>query len=417
MSLEFQKPRWLETRLPAASRIAVIQGSRQSGKTTLARRTWPTLRYVNLDAPDDRAALRALRTAAWPQAVGDAILDEAQKEPSVFEKVKHAFDAGAIRFTVLLGSSRFLMLRQVQETLAGRAFVFDLWPLMLSELLGTSGSPPPRPLFADLLKAASPIDSLLRQEPEALLGEEEDRRLAALEHLETWGGMPGLLALSTEERRDWLRSYQRTFVERDLVDLARLPDLDPFRSLEQLAMLRSGHLLSYAELARDAGIAPSTAREYLHYLRLSYQVILLRPYHTNLTSTVIKTPRLYWADLGLLRQGTMHWGPATGPLFEGLVVLECRKWIDTMAADARLFFYRTRGGLEVDLLVETPNGILGIEVKHRPTAVRSDATGLAALAAALGPRWLGGLVVTRGGSLAPLRPEASIWSVPAHRLF
>ncbi|MDH3402419.1 MAG: DUF4143 domain-containing protein [Acidobacteriota bacterium] len=229
--------------------------------------------------------------------------------------------------------------------------------------------------------------------------------------------MPGLLPLGEGQRREWLRSYQQTFLERDLLDLARLPDLDPFRSLEQLAMLRSGQLLSYADLARDAGIAPSTARGYLRYLQLSYQVVLLRPFHTNLTSTVIKAPRLYWVDLGLLRQGTLQWGPATGPLFEGLVVVECRKWIDTMAADAKLYFYRTRSGLEVDLLVETAAGVLGIEIKHRDGAVRSDATSLAALAEALGPRWLGGLVVTRGGAIRPLRPDHSIWSVPAHRLF
>lgn len=229
--------------------------------------------------------------------------------------------------------------------------------------------------------------------------------------------MPGLLALGDSDRRDWLRSYQRTFLERDLADLARLPDLDPFRSLEQLVMLRSGSLLSYAELARDARIAPSTAREYLRYLRISYQVVILRPFHTNLTSTVVKTPRVYWTDIGLLHQGTRQWGPLTGAQFEGLVVLECLKWIGTMASDAELFFYRTRSGFEVDLLIDTPRGILGLEVESRPEAVASDTRGLVALAEALGDRWLGGLVVTRGGEIRPLRPESSIWSVSAHRLF
>ena len=116
--------RWLQTRVsPSGSRrIVVLTGARQTGKTTLARECYPSLRYVNLDSIEEREALKGTRTAAWASSVGPAIVDEAQKEPSVFEKVKWAFDAGGLDFTVLLGSSRILLLDQVRETLAGGRF-------------------------------------------------------------------------------------------------------------------------------------------------------------------------------------------------------------------------------------------------------------------------------------------------------
>ena len=123
-------------RLPSAGkrRLVVLTGARQTGKTTLARQVYADLRYLNLDAIEEREALRGLRSASWGRAVGAAVIDEAQKEPGVFDKVKLAYDERQVAFSVLLGSSRVLLLDRVRESLAGRAFVYDLWPLMASEL-------------------------------------------------------------------------------------------------------------------------------------------------------------------------------------------------------------------------------------------------------------------------------------------
>lgn len=355
-------------------------------------------------------------TAAWDRTVGAAVIDEAQKEPSVFEKVKWAFDDRRVDFTALLGSSRLLLLDRVRETLAGRAYVYDLWPLMASELRAAEAAPPACPLLHDLLSgAAAPVERL-RGEPPLLLGDEEAARREAIDHLAQWGGLPSLMPLPDQDRRDWLRSYQQTFLERDLADLVRLSDLHPFRTLQRLAMLRSGDLLSYSELARDAGVAATTARRYLEYLQLTYQVLLLPPFRRNLTSSTVKAPKLYWHDLGLLRQTTQQWGPLSGPLFETLAVGEIHKWIATLGADARLSFYRTRSGREVDLMIETPAGVLALEIKNRPGAAAADAGSLRALRASLGSEWRAGLVVTNGGELHPLLPDESIWGVPLHRL-
>lgn len=407
--------RWLSRRLPPAdrSRIVVVSGARQTGKTTLARATYPKLAYHNLDDLQLRTMLHEMPAVRWATDVGVAILDEAQKEPTVFEKVKFAFDAGALPFSVLLGSSRILLLDRVRESLAGRAFVFDLWPLMPCEVRQSDQDGGDAPLFDRLLTESIEV---LRDEPPGLLPTRDDELWTSFEHVLRWGGMPELLRLEDGERREWLRSYAQTFLERDLSDLARLADLEPFAALQRLCMLRSGCLLNYSELARDAKIAPKTAQRYLEYLRLSYQVLLLPSFATNLTSRVVKSPKLYWVDLGLLRQATQQWQVARGELFETAVVVEAHKWISTRGRDAQLSFYRTTSGLEVDLLVETADGVLGIEVKDRDGGHSSDLRGMRAIAGELGERWRGGLLVHHGRRVELLHEEHRIWAVPAHRL-
>lgn len=399
-----------------ARRLLIITGARQVGKTTLARASYPRLRYVNLDAVEDREALRRVPSHEWARQVGPAILDEAHKEPSLFEKVKLAFDAGDLDFTVLLGSAQILLLGKIRETLAGRVFLYELWPLSLGELVAGAG-PPTSPLFVRLLTQGRPIGELLKAEPEKLLGEEESKRLGAASHLGLWGGMPELLRLSEQERRDWLRSYHDTYLQRDLADLARLRDLEPFLTFQRLAALRSGGLLSYSELARDAGTSAGTARNYLEYLRISYQVFLLRPFGRNVTSAVMKAPKLYWSDVGVARHLTTNWGPPAGALFETLVVAEAMKLLRTLSLEAEATFYRTRSGLEIDLILETPAGVIAFEVKGRESWARSDLRSFRSFAEAMGERFLGGIVVTLAGVLQPADAKGRFWAVPFHRLF
>lgn len=396
-------------------RLVVLTGARQTGKTTLAKAAFPRLAYHNLDDLELRRTLRDVPAARWGKDVGEAVLDEVQKEPAVFDKVKYAFDAGDLRASVLLGSSRLLLLEKVRETLAGRAFVFDLWPLMPSEVRQPAGSSAEPPLL-DRLLGDDALDAVLTNESPQLLPGPDDDRWSAFEHVLRWGGMPELLRLDEADRREWLRSYTQTFLERDLLDLVRLAGLEPFAALQRLCMLRSGQLLSYADLARDARIAPKTAQRYLEYLRLSYQVLLLQPYSTNLTSRVVKSPKVYWADLGLLRQATRQWEAERGELFETAVVVEVHKWVSTLARDVALTFYRTTSGLEVDLIVETGQGVIGIEIKDRDHADRTDARNLRAIAKELGAKWRGGLIVHHGRRLERIDAGLGIWAVPAHRL-
>ncbi|RUM88535.1 MAG: hypothetical protein DSZ23_04400 [Thermodesulfatator sp.] len=418
MNKKTLKYRWLLDRLNSSGnrRIVVITGARQTGKTTLVRLKYPDLNYINLDSIEDRQVIAEIRTGAWARVIGEAVIDEAQKEPSVFEKVKWAFDQGEIDFTVLTGSSRILLLSGVKETMAGRAFLFDLWPLMASELLHDMNDRPAPPLIHRLVQSDQDISHHLKEESPVLLSKDEEAPLWATEHLAMWGGMPELLFLEKEERRQWLSSYLQTFLERDLADLARIRDLSPFLKLQRLAMLRSGQLLSYSELARDAGISVNTAKRFLEYLKISYQAVLLKPWSRNLTSRVIKAPKLYWLDMGILRQGTRRWGEPDGNMFETLVVGEIYKWVKTMCPDTGLYFYRTRSGMETDLVLEMETGIIGMEIKNRKQVNRADFRSLRVLAQKLGDEWKGGIVVYSGREIISFSEEYRLWAVPLHRL-
>ena len=409
--------RFLRQRLspPEKRRIVIVTGARQTGKTTLLKQSYSDLRYVNLDAFENREWVREVSSFDWVGSVGPAVIDEAQKEPSVFEKVKFAFDEGALSFSVLSGSAQILLLSRVRETLAGRSFVYELWPLLFGELAAAARGLPLAPPLCAGIGTCENLGALFSALPSSLPPEEAHALDQVRDHLLTWGGMPELLRLDDEDRRQWLRSYEITYLERDLGDLARLADLAPFKKFQRLAALRSGGMLSYSELSKDAGVSAETARRYLEYLRLSYQAFMLPPYHVNLTSQVVKTPKIFWSDMGLLRQVSGQSQTMTGALFETFVVSELNKWVSTSGSEMRLFYYRTRSGLETDLLIETGRGLVGVEIKARERVDRADASGLRRIAEAAGTKWLGGMVVYTGSRLVPLcGPE--IWAVPASRL-
>lgn len=404
-------------RLPGLAErgLVLLTGARQTGKTTLVRALYQELPYYNLDAVEYREQLSRVSSFAWAETVGAAVLDEVQKEPNLLDKVKFAYDAGDLDFSALLGSAQILLLKRVKETLAGRVFVFELFPLMLSEL-GAGLSALKTPLLGRLLAGADPLE-VLRHESPVLVGRGEDAIRRAEQHLLEWGGMPGLLPLGTERRQQWMRSYESTYLERDLGDLARLDDLKPFRRFQKLAALRSGQMLSFSELARDAGVAVETARRYLEYLRLSYQAFLLQPFSENVTSQVVKTPKIYWADCGLLRSlaGREADAPVDGHFFESYCAAELMKYLRSFQLNAQLFYYRTRSGLEIDFLLQTSRGILGLEVKGRESVVGSDLRSMKRVAAELGGRWLGGVVLYRGRELYEVEP--GFWAVPTYRFF
>ncbi len=405
--------KWLPT--PSDSiRIVVLTGARQTGKTTLVKRLYPALNYINLDAPENRDTIRSLSTFAWSKTIGNAIIDEAQKVPLVFEKVKYAYDEGGIAFTVLTGSSQILLLKQIRETLAGRAFFYELWPLMQCEINPSAGEES-APLLDAILTTGS-VAKVLTETVSILLGPANHAGQMAEDYILKWGGMPALLNLSEEDRWLWLKNYEYTYLERDLSDLARLDDLMPFRQFQQISALRSAQLLNYSELARDSGISVDTARRYMEYLKLSYQTVLLQPYYRNLTSSVVKTPKLYWLDIGIWRHLTGFRGALSGQLYETMVVGEIVKWVRTRQRDVKIFFYRTRSGNEVDLLLETSSGIMGIEIKSRAALAPKDIRSLKMVAEKLGERWHGGMVVYTGNEIKQLA-EPDIFAVPSYRLF
>jgi predicted AAA+ superfamily ATPase len=257
---------------------------------------------------------------------------------------------------------------------------------------------------------------VLAKAPEILLENLDYPSRKAEDHVLKWGGMPALLELSEEDRWQWLKNYGHTYLQRDLADLARLDDLMPFRKFQRLSALRSGLLLNYSEIARDAAISVDTARRYLEYLRVSYQAVLLQPYSRNLTSSVVKTPKLYWTDVGIWRQLTGFKGEMSGQLYETMVVGELVKWLRTCQPEAELYFYRTRSGMEVDLLLDTPSGVIGMEIKSRSTVSEKDARPLKTIAEALEDQWRCGLILYTGNRIMRIA-SPNIWAIPSRRLF
>ena len=420
MSEKKLKYRFLQEFLPDSGgrRLVIITGARQTGKTTLAKNKYPHLNYINLDSPENRESIRKISTSSWFKTVGNAIIDEAQKEPVAFEKVKYAYDEGGISFCLLLGSSQILLLKKIRESLAGRASIYELWPLMMSELyreadqINTQQQPP----LLDRILSSQDFNRVLNDEPEVLLDETDSKYRDAENYLLRWGGMPALLPLLDDERWKWLKDYEYTYLERDLGDLARLDDLEPFRTFQKLSALRSGQLLNYSEIARDSSVSVDTARRYLEYLRLSYQTILLQPYFKNITSSVIKTPKLYWLDTGLLRQLSGFRGDVSGQIYETMIVAEIHKWIKTAQREVDIYFYRTRSGFELDIILQTMKGIVGMEIKARNSVSPIDYKNMREIASRLGKEWLGGIVAYQGDILKRVA-EPNIWSVPSRRLF
>lgn len=419
MSEKIQKYRFLGSTLPDSSqtKLVLLTGARQTGKTTLAKKRYPDLRYINLDAPENRESLNAIPSASWARDIGNAVIDEAQKEPVVFEKIKYAYDEGGVSFGVILGSSQILLIKKIRESLAGRVSIYELWPLLMSEIYHDSSlANAPMPLF-DRLFFESDFDKIFKNIAWTSIDKEAAKRQDAENYLLNWGGMPALLELSDKDRWKWLKDYEYTYLERDLADLARLDDLSPFRKFQRLSALRSGRLLNYSELARDASIGVDTARRYLEYLNISYQVILLQPYSRNITSSAVKTPKLYWLDTGLLRQLSGFSGEDVGGhIYETMVVSEMVKWIKTMQRDTELYFYRTRSGLELDIILQTKRGIIGIEIKARGKLAPTDIKSMKEVAKGLGKEWIGGIVVYIGSEIKKIA-EPDIWAVPSNRLF
>jgi predicted AAA+ superfamily ATPase len=412
-----QVKRMISQGLPGVDdqRIVLITGARQTGKTTLVKSQYPDLPYFNLDAIEYRDQLSSISTFKWAKEVGRAVIDEIQKEPSLLDKIKFAYDEGAIGFSVLTGSSQILLLQRIRETLAGRVSLHELFPFMFNELLSPEGRKVSSVMFSSLL-SDSRVDDILSERESVILGERWDQHMEVEKWLMTWGGMAPLIHITREdERKYWLRDYVSSYLERDLADLASLRDLRPFRKFEQITALRVSNLISYSSLAKDTGIGIETARRYMEYLRISYQAFMLQPYYKNLTSSLVKTPKLYWFDNGLLRHlSGMGFQMDNGQLFENYLASELMKFIRTNRLENKLYFYRTRSGMEVDFIVTTNNGILGMEVKNRDTVIPSDFTNLKKLAEASGKDWSGGLVIYRGNKIQQF--GTGLWAIPSTRL-
>jgi predicted AAA+ superfamily ATPase len=230
--------------------------------------------------------------------------------------------------------------------------------------------------------------------------------VTAWRHYLRFGGMPALSepAVADEEREQWLLDYRRTYLERDVRDLAALRDLEPFVRAQALAAARTGGLLNVSDLARGAGVAVNTAARFLRYLELSYQVLLLPPWFRNRDKRLAKMPKLHFVDPGVQRACLRRRGEPTGAEYESAVVAEVHKQVRNAGLEVDLYHLRTHDGREVDLLLELPQGFVAIEVKQTEHVAASDARGLRGLAELLDKPVLAGLVLSQDREVRLLEP-------------
>jgi len=400
-------PRLVVTALAERLRVmpaVVITGARQTGKSTLAEQLVPgERRYVTLDDFDVLDAARRDPDVLVGGA-GAVTLDEVQREPRLLRAVKRAIDRNRTpgRF-LLTGSANLLLMRQVSESLAGRASYLALWPMTRREQrgLGRCGR------WEELL-ATRDADwrDLLAGGGDA----SEDWRAFARR-----GGFPtpALALAAAADRRIWFEGYVRTYLERDLQDLAAISALPDFRRLMRAACLRIGQLVNQTGLGRDVALPQPTVHRWLNLLETSYLLVRLPAYAVNRTKRLIKSPKLYWGDAGVALHLAGGAEPG-GAHLENLVLHDLLAWRDARLERAELGYWRTAIGEEVDFVIETGGKLLPIEVKATARPRLADCAHLRTFRAEYGRKARAGLLLHTGSTLEWLAPD--VLAVPWWRV-
>jgi hypothetical protein len=325
-------------RLAKGFPVIVLTGPRQSGKTTLTKAAFADKPYVSLENPEEREfAERDPRRFLQRFAEG-AILDEAQRCPALLSWIQGLVDErGRMGDFILTGSAQFDLLSGVTQSLAGRVGRVELLPFSAGELAAVNRQP-------------HSLETMLWQ-----------------------GGYPALYDRELSPT-DWFPNYVAAYLERDVRQLIAIRDLTQFQRFVRMCAARSGQMLNLTALGADCGVSAVTAREWLSVLEASYLVIRLPPYYRNFGKRLVKSPKLYFLDVGLMAwllgirdAASIETHAARGALFETWVVSELVKQRFNAGQPADLYFWRDHVGHEVDVLYETPQGLQAVEIKSGGT--------------------------------------------------
>lgn len=371
----------------------VLTGPRQSGKTTLLKNLFSKdCRYISLEPPDIRVAAMEDPRGFLEMHPAPVILDEVQYAPELLPYVKERIDAQRDRAGryLLTGSQNLLLVEKITESLAGRAAMLRLLPLSRREAEGRPGAPLP-------------------WESATVEGE-----AGKSSYQEIWreflrGGYPELVANPGRDIELWHASYVQTYLERDVRSIRQVGDLSQFQSFLRALAARTAGLLSLTDLARDLGVALNTIKAWLSVLEATYQIIILRPYYANIGKRLVKTPKVYFADVGTLCYLTglkdpQHaaGGPMGGAIMETAVISEIVRTLTHRGIDPQVYFWRTSSGTDVDLVVETEGKLVPIEVKLSATPRPAMASSLKTFQQDFAGKILPGYLVHLGDIRLPL---------------
>ena len=356
--------------------FVTVTGPRQSGKTTLCRAAFPDLEYVNLEAPDRREFARSDPRGFLSRLGEGAILDEIQRVPELLSYLQVLADeAQRNSLFVLTGSEQFRLSEAIGQSLAGRTALLRLLPFSIAERRQAG--------------ASDSVDDIL------------------------YSGFYPRIHDQGLEPRQALGDYFETYVERDVRRIGEIRNLSSFRRFVRLCAGRAGQLANLTALGADAGVSHTTARHWLTILEASYIVFQLPPFFANVRKRLVKSPKLYFHDVGLASHliGIEHAGqvathPLRGALFENAVVVEALKHRFNRGRRPNLSFFRDTRGFECDLLYENGNGMGAIEIKSGAT-VASDWFDALDRIAGLLPR-VGLRAVVYGGSERQTRRKGEV---------
>ncbi|RPH61109.1 MAG: ATP-binding protein, partial [Chloroflexi bacterium] len=335
----------------------VLVGPRQSGKTTLLKHVFGE-RYpiVSLEPPDVRLAARNDPRGFLSLYPPPVVFDEIQYAPDLLPYIKEQIDSNrslAGQY-LLTGSQNLLLMQQVTESLAGRAAILKLLPLSRWEIA--------RMPARNLPWEANPSPGLPPQTSTELW--EQILR----------GFYPELAIHPDRDIRLWQSSYIQTYLERDVRNLRNIGDLTLFQTFLRALAARSAQILNLSDLARDVGVSVNTAKDWISILEASFQIFILRPYYANIGKRLIKSPKIYFVDIGVLchlvgLRDIEHAlaGPMGGVIFENLVVADLFKIFVHRGDEPPLYYWRTVAGAEVDLIVEMQNSLIPLEIKQSET--------------------------------------------------
>jgi predicted AAA+ superfamily ATPase len=369
--------------------VAVLTGARQTGKSTLVRQPFVAADrlYLTLDDIDVRNAARDSPDDLVRRAPRMTI-DEVQRAPDVLLAIKRVVDEGGQRqpgqFAVT-GSANLALVRHVADTLAGRAGYLTIWPLTRREQLGRGSTG-----IWDRLVESAPREwfDIVRADDG---GEEGWTALAAR------GGLPrpAHFLRTATERATWFDGYVKTYLERDVPDLRSIEHLPDFRRLMRAVALRIGGLVNQTDLARDVGLTQPTVHRYLNVLEASYQLVRVPAYAVNRTKRLIKTPKMYWSDVGLVRFLAGDQAP-TGAHLENLILCDLLAWRGGQLRPPEVLYWRSQSGAEVDFVIEHQHGLLPIEVKATTRPSTKDVAHLSAFIQEYAPDARAGLLLHTG---------------------